>query len=177
MSGGLLSFTRAVILLWKATKFARHDFPSVKPWWLLPIIFFTYFFLLHNSVLAFPSPVWMNLCTCRVRYSKWRWEIHVFDKELDTKLLKSQSAQHIFTNACSGCVLGWALDMVGKQRLPWGDQTFPQRCLWASRHLVGYSLTIKACGYFLICKGLVGGVVGTAGIANLFPVLSHRSWE
>lgn len=133
-------------------------------------------FFCTNLVLAFPPPVWINLCTCRVKYSMWRWETHVFDKELDTKLLKSQNTQYIFSSTysvCSGYALEGGLDMVGKHRLPWSDQIFPQRCLRASS--CGVEPHTIARGYFLISKVIVGGVVGRAGIADPFPVFPHRS--
>lgn len=40
--------------------------------------------------------------------------------------------------------------------------------------VVGQSLTTKAYRYFLILQGIVGGVVGRAGIADPFPVFSPQ---
>lgn len=83
-------------------------------------------------VFAFSPSICINLGTCRVKYSMWRWEINVFVKELETKLLKSRSTHCIFSSACSGCALEQGLDVVGRPRLPRGDQISPQRWLWAS---------------------------------------------
>lgn len=83
-------------------------------------------------VFTFPLSMSIKLSTCRMNYPVGRQEINVFVEELETKLLKFQRARHVSSTACLGYVLEQELDMVGRPRLPLGDQIFPQRWLWAS---------------------------------------------
>lgn len=76
-------------------------------------------------VFSFPPSMWINLGTCRMKYSVWRCEISVFVKELESKLLRSQSTHSIFSRACSGCAAEQGFVVVGRPILAKGDHIPP----------------------------------------------------